>query len=158
MPKQSAGLLVYRMRAGNIKVFLVHPGGPFWKNKDAGTWSIPKGEYVDSEDPLAAAIREFREETGIEIAGEFVPLAPVKQRGGKVVHAWAVRGDFDAAQVTSNTFSLEWPPRSGKMVEFPEIDRAEWFTLDAAFEKINIGQRPLIDEMQGMIRCGTITF
>lgn len=121
----SAGLLVYRKRAGRIEVFLVHPGGPFWARKDAGAWSIPKGEFDEKrESALDAARREFREETGFSIQGEFHPLEPVKQHGGKTVHAWAVAADFDASAARSNLFTLEWPPRSGRMREYPEVDRA----------------------------------
>jgi predicted NUDIX family NTP pyrophosphohydrolase len=150
MPKQSAGLLVYRKRAGRLEVFLVHPGGPFWKNKDAGAWSIPKGEFAPDEDPLEVAKREFHEETGMPIDGRFTPLAPVRQRGGKTVHAWAVEADVDPSQVKSNTFTIEWPPKSGKQTEFPEIDRAEWFTPDVAKEKINQQQRALLDQLRSL--------
>jgi len=118
--KQSAGLLLYRRPAGRLQVLLVHPGGPFWRKKDLGAWSIPKGEFAAGEDALAAATREFHEETGLEVAGPFTPLAPVKQPGGKIVHAWAVEGDFDPRALRSNTFSLEWPPRSGRQQEFPK--------------------------------------
>jgi predicted NUDIX family NTP pyrophosphohydrolase len=148
MPKQSAGLLVYRKRDGKTEVLLVHPGGPFWKNKDAGAWSIPKGEFATGEDPLDVAKREFQEETGLTIDGSFQPLAPIKQRGGKTVYAWAVEADLDVSHVKSNTFTMEWPPRSGKQQEFPEVDRAEWFSLDAATEKINDGQRELLQQLQ----------
>jgi predicted NUDIX family NTP pyrophosphohydrolase len=148
MAKQSAGLLVYRRRAGAIEVFLVHPGGPFWKNKDDGAWSIPKGEFTADEDPLAAAQREFHEETGLQIAGDFAQLSPIKQRGGKTVHAWRVEADFNAAAIISNTFLVEWPPRSGKQQEFPEVDRAGWFDLESAALKINEGQRPLLAQLE----------
>jgi predicted NUDIX family NTP pyrophosphohydrolase len=146
--RRSAGLLLYRRPAGRLEVLLVHPGGPFWQKKDLGAWSIPKGELADGEDALAAARREFREETGREVAGPFVPLTPVKQPGGKIVHAWAVEGDFDPRALTSNTFSLEWPPRSGRHREFPEVDRAAWFDLDEAKRRINRGQAPLLDELE----------
>ena len=146
--KRSAGLLLYRKRDGALEVFLVHPGGPFWAKKDAGAWSIPKGEIDEGEDPLAAAKREFAEETGLRPDGELVALAPIRQKGGKVVLAWAIEGDCDARAIKSNVFSMEWPPKSGKMAEFPEIDRAEWFSLDEARRRINPGQLPLIDELQ----------
>ena len=129
-------------------MFLGHPGGPFWAKKDAGAWSIPKGEIDEGEDPLAAAKREFAEETGLRPDGELVALAPIRQKGGKVVLAWAIEGDCDARAIKSNVFSMEWPPKSGKMAEFPEIDRAEWFSLDEARRRINPGQLPLIDELQ----------
>lgn len=145
--RRSAGLLIYRRHAGVLQVFLVHPGGPFWKNRDAGAWSIPKGEFAEGEDPLAAARRELAEETGMTVDGVFTPLAAARQAGGKVVHAWAVPGDFDAAAVVSNVFSLEWPPKSGRMQTFPEVDRAAWFSMDEARQKILAGQRPLLDEL-----------
>lgn len=148
---RSAGLLVYRRRDGALEVFLVHPGGPFWQNKDDGAWSLPKGEYTDEEEALAAAQREFLEETGMSVSGTFSSLAPVRQAGGKIVHAWAIAGDFDAAAIRSNTFTMEWPPRSGKMRSFPEVDRAAWFTLQEARVKILAGQRPLLDELAAML-------
>jgi predicted NUDIX family NTP pyrophosphohydrolase len=144
----SAGILLYRIRAGTPEVFLVHPGGPYWEHKDAGTWSIPKGELEDEADPLIAAQREFHEETGSRVSGEFIPLTPLKQRSGKLVHAWAVKGDIDAASIASNAFSIEWPPRSGQQREFPEVDRGEWFTLAAAQEKMSAGQRGFLDQLQ----------
>jgi predicted NUDIX family NTP pyrophosphohydrolase len=148
MPKLSAGLVIYRRANAAIEVFLVHPGGPFWKNKDAGAWSIPKGEYGDGEDALAAAQREFAEETGQPLpAGEFVSLGEVRQAGGKVVAAWAVPGDFDAASIVSNQFSMEWPPRSGRMQQFPEVDRAGWFALEAAREKLLSAQCAFLDRL-----------
>lgn len=147
MPKTSAGILMYRKKKGEVEVFLVHPGGPFFKKKDAGAWSIPKGELDEGEEPLAAAKREFQEETGCSPAGAFLPLAPVKQTSGKLVISWAVEGDCDADSITSNTFSLEWPPQSGKLREFPEVDRAAWFTIPEAREKINPAQIPLLDEL-----------
>lgn len=147
MPKRSAGLLVYNIAAGEPRVFLVHPGGPFWRNKDAGAWTIPKGEIGAGEDTLAAARREFREETGHDIAGDFVALTPVRQAGGKIVEAWAVAADVDADAIASNSFEMEWPPRSGRTQSFPEIDRAQWFTLDEARERINPAQIPLLDEL-----------
>jgi predicted NUDIX family NTP pyrophosphohydrolase len=144
MPRTSAGLLLYRRTASGIEVFLVHPGGPFWAKKDAGAWSIPKGEYLPGEDPLAAARREFAEETGIVLDGEAVDLGSVKQAGGKIVRAWAIEGDCDAGAIRSNTFALEWPPRSGRQQEFPEVDRAAWFDLETAEEKILKGQLDFI--------------
>lgn len=147
MPKISAGLLMYRKREGRLEVLLVHPGGPFFKNKDDGAWTIPKGEVEPEEDLLAAAKREFEEELGFAPIGEFQPLAPVKQKGGKVVHAWAFAGDCEPTAAMSNSFSLEWPPRSGKQAEFPEIDRAEFFSLDAAKVKINAAQVALLEEL-----------
>ncbi len=138
MPKQSAGLLVYRVRENQLEVFLVHPGGPFWAKKDAGAWSIPKGEFADAEAPLAAAQREFTEETGFVVGGPFPSLGVVRQSGGKVIHAFAAEAaTLDPAAIVSNTFELEWPPRSGRRTQFPEVDRAAWFSLEAAAEKIN---------------------
>jgi predicted NUDIX family NTP pyrophosphohydrolase len=152
MAKQSAGLLLYRRRGAAVEVFLVHPGGPFWRNKDEGAWSIPKGEFGDDEDALDTAKRELLEETGHSVDGEFVPLSPVKQRGGKVVHAWLVEADIDAAKVKSNTFLMEWPPRSGKLQSFPEVDRAGWFDFAEARLKVLESQRPLLDEAQAIVR------
>lgn len=146
-PKKSAGTLLYRYNKQKPEFFLVHPGGPFWKNKDAGAWSIPKGEFADDEDGLQAAKREFKEETGHSVAGEFIPLAPVKQKGGKTIYAWAIEGDIDTAAIKSNTFEMEWPPRSGKKQEFPEVDRGEWFSAEQAKEKINPSQAALIEEL-----------
>ncbi|MBJ6725274.1 NUDIX domain-containing protein [Geomesophilobacter sediminis] len=151
MPKQSAGIVLYRFRGGVPQVFLVHPGGPFWKNKDLGAWSIPKGEYLDGEDPLTVARREFQEETGFTVDGPFTRLEPVRQPGGKVVSAWAVEGECDAARITSNLFQMEWPPRSGRSAEFPEVDRADWFTLPEASEKILKGQLGLLDQLQNLL-------
>ncbi|MBC7949592.1 MAG: NUDIX domain-containing protein [Chitinophagaceae bacterium] len=145
--KLSAGLLLFRFVNHQLEVFLVHPGGPFWKNKDEGAWSIPKGEFSIEEDPLKAAIREFEEETGAKVSGKFIPLDAVKLKGGKIVHAWALEKDIDASSIVSNTFSMEWPPRSGKQIEIPEVDRAEWFTLPRARIKINAGQVPLLDQL-----------
>ena len=148
MPKQSAGLLVYRKRNGNLEVFLVHPGGPFWQNKDSGAWSIPKGEFDTGENPLEVARREFEEETGVPIDGSFTPLEPIKQRSGKTVHAWLVEGEGDCSKLKSNTFTMEWPPRSGKMQEFPEVDRGEWFDIKTAMQKINERQRGFLNQLQ----------
>jgi predicted NUDIX family NTP pyrophosphohydrolase len=147
MPKKSAGLLLYREGSEGLEVLLVHPGGPFWARKDDGAWSIPKGEFEDPEDPLAAAIREFEEETGARPGGEFIPLKPLKQPGGKLVYAWAVRADFDPATLKSNLFSMEWPPRSGRRQEFPEVDRAAWFGKEAARRKILKGQAGFVDQL-----------
>jgi predicted NUDIX family NTP pyrophosphohydrolase len=151
MFKQSAGILLYKLTDGILKVFLVHPGGPFFRKKDEGAWSIPKGEYLEDEDPLAAAKREFEEEVGKPVTGNFVKLQPVKQKSGKVVHAWAAEGDIDHENITSNTFEIEWPPRSGKRASFPEIDRAGWFTIDEAKLKINPGQVKLIEQLQHLV-------
>jgi predicted NUDIX family NTP pyrophosphohydrolase len=152
MPRVSAGLLVYRRRESVLEVLLVHPGGPFWKNKDAGAWSIPKGEIGVGEDPLAAARREFWEETGHAPSGDFVPLKPVKQRSGKLVHAWAVEADLDPDSFKSNTFEMEWPPKSGKQVEFPEVDRAGYFDLKTAAQKINPAQSAFLTELEKNLR------
>lgn len=147
MPRRSAGILLYRGRGPDLEVLLVHPGGPLWARKDAGAWTIPKGELDDGEDPLAAARREFAEETGVSVDGPFHALAPIRQRSGKLVHAWACRGDVDPTTLRSNTFEMEWPPRSGKRARFPEVDRAEYFSLDAARTKINPAQVALLDEL-----------
>lgn len=138
---------MYRFVDSALEVLLVHPGGPFWAKKDAGAWSIPKGEFEDDEDLLEAAKREFQEETGCTVAGEFVPLSPLKQKSGKVISAWAVEGDCDAESIKSNTFSMEWPPGSGKRKDFPEVDRAGWFSIPEAKEKINPGQRPFLEDL-----------
>ncbi len=148
MPKKSAGLLLYRKVRGSMEVFLVHPGGPFWANKDDGAWSIPKGEFDAGEDALDAAKREFREETGLVAEGEFQHLKPVQQRGGKIIYSWAVNLDFKAAAVKSNTFFMEWPCGSGKMREFPEIDRAGWLKLDLARRKILKSQLGLLEQLE----------
>ena len=153
--KRSAGLLLHRDSSQGIEVLLVHPGGPFWAKKEAGAWSIPKGEYAEGEDPLTAARREFEEETGAAIEAEFVPLTPIRQKGGKEVLAWAVRADFDPGALKSNLFSMEWPPRSGRQQEFPEVDRAAWFPIGAAREKILESQMPLLDELEKLMGQGT---
>ena len=150
--KVSAGILLYRLRRGLVEVFLVHPGGPYWARKDDGAWSIPKGEMEDGADLLATAYTEFHEETGSPLEGEPVPLTPLKQPGGKVVHAWAVRGDIDAASIRSNTFAIEWPPRSGKTREFPEVDRGGWFDLADARQKLLAGQRGFLDQLQAHLQ------
>jgi predicted NUDIX family NTP pyrophosphohydrolase len=149
--KKSAGILVYRRGGSGVQVLLVHPGGPFWVRKDAGAWSIPKGEIDPAEDALAAAQREFAEETGMALAGEFVPLGDLRQAGGKHVTAWALELDLDPAAIRSNTFTLEWPPKSGRMRDFPEVDRAEWFDLDAARARILTSQRPFLDRLQAAL-------
>lgn len=142
--KTSAGIVLFRRRLGSIQVFLVHPGGPYWARKDDGAWSIPKGEYDQGEEPLQAAQREFLEETGIALSGPFLALTPVRQPSGKIISAWACEGDLDPGRLRSNTFSLEWPPNSGVMQSFPEVDRGAWFTLEHALAKISPGQRPLL--------------
>ncbi len=147
----SAGLLMYRILDGKLQVLLAHPGGPFFKNKDDVAWSIPKGEVEAGEDLLETAKREFKEETGVTQTGPFIALTPVKQKGGKVVHAWAFNGDCDPTAIVSNNFKMEWPPRSGRQVEFPEIDRAGFFDVVAARRKINPGQVPLIEELEGVV-------
>ena len=148
MKKRSAGLLMYRMQDGRaLEVFLVHPGGPFYVKKDLGTWSIPKGEVGTDEDALAAAAREFHEETGKRAAGRFFPLGEVKQSGGKVVTAWAFAGEFEAAALRSSTCLIEWPPRSGRQIEIPEVDRGAWFTVAEARAKMVSGQVPLLDRL-----------
>jgi predicted NUDIX family NTP pyrophosphohydrolase len=152
MPKLSAGILLYRARQGAVEVLLVHPGGPFWAKKDLGAWTIPKGEYEQGEDPLAAARREFQEETGHEPPADgLVELGIIRQRGGKVLTAWAGAGDLDPATVVSNTFTMEWPPRSGVQREFPEIDRAGWFGPDAARAKLLAAQAELVDRLLGAL-------
>jgi predicted NUDIX family NTP pyrophosphohydrolase len=143
----TAGLLLYRHCDGDLEVFLVHPGGPYWAKKDAGAWSIPKGELEEGENPLEAAKREFTEETGFAVDGEFRQLDPLKQRSGKIVHAWAVEADCDAALVRSNLFSLEWPPKSGQLQKFPEVDRAQWFSIREARTRIIAGQIGFIDQL-----------
>lgn len=148
MSRKSAGLLLYRDVPGTIEVLLVHPGGPFWARKDEGAWSIPKGEFSDDEDPFHAAVREFREEMGDAVTDHVVALQPRRQAGGKVVYVWAVKSDFDPTRLTSNTFSIEWPPRSGRQRVFPEIDRAAWFRLDVARVKILKGQAGFLDELE----------
>ena len=150
--RQSAGILMFRFREGQIEYFLVHPGGPFWANKDLGAWSIPKGEFQEPEDPLLAAIREFGEETGTEPAGVFLPLPPVVQKAGKVVLAWAVEGNVDAAGIQSNHYRIEWPPHSGKWSSYPEVGKAGWFADAEAREKINPAQAAFIDALQQVVK------
>jgi predicted NUDIX family NTP pyrophosphohydrolase len=148
MSKVSAGLLMYRLRQGVVEVLLAHPGGPFWRNKDDGAWTIPKGEIAPGEDAHAAALREFEEETGIRPEGPYIELTPIQQRGGKTVCAWAFEGDCDPEGIKSNTFEMEWPPRSGKMQQFPEIDRAAFLGIEQAKQKVNPAQMALLDELQ----------
>ncbi len=147
MGKESAGLLVYRRREGALEFLLVHPGGPFWKNKDAGAWTIPKGELREAEEPLTAAKREFEEELSLKAEGTFVELTPVKQKGGKLVRAWAIEKDYDLSTIKSNTFEMEWPPKSGRMSSFPEVDRAEYFGMNTAKAKVNPAQIALLEEV-----------
>ena len=148
MAKRSAGILLYRTTGGSPEVLLVHPGGPFWAKRDAGSWSIPKGEYDDAEEARACALREFEEETGTALpAGDLIDLGDVKQKSGKVVTAWAAEGDLDADSVRSNTFTMQWPPKSGRTAEFPEIDRAGWFSADEAREKLVSAQAELVDRL-----------
>ena len=148
MSKRSAGIVLYRRTPGGLEFLLVHPGGPYWAGKDEGAWSVPKGECREGEDPLRVACRELEEETGLRApeAG-FLPLSPVRQRGGKEVVAWGVEGDFEPSELRSNTFSMEWPPRSGRMQEFPEVDRAAWLSLEEARTKLNRAQLPLLEEL-----------
>ena len=151
MKKSSAGLLMYRRRNERVEVLLAHPGGPYFRTKDEGSWTIPKGEPEEDEDLLAAAVREFAEETGIAPSGPFAELEPVRQKGGKVVHAWAFEGDCDLQALVSNEVSIEWPPRSGRQISFPEIDQAKFFDLDAARQKINVAQVGLLDQLEAVI-------
>jgi predicted NUDIX family NTP pyrophosphohydrolase len=151
MIKKSAGILLYRRVQAQIEVFLVHPGGPFWYKKDNGAWSIPKGEFSEEEIPLEAAKREFHEETGCVVNGEFHPLNPLKQSSGKIVYAWAVEGNINNLAIKSNTFSVEWPPGSNKIQEFQEVDRGDWFSLDIARQKILKGQAPFLDQFEQLI-------
>jgi predicted NUDIX family NTP pyrophosphohydrolase len=147
MPKKSAGILPYRRRGGHLEVLLVHPGGPFWAKKDLGAWSIAKGEYEENEQPLRAALREFFEETGHRPAGPYLPLAERKQPGGKLVIAWAAESDWEPSSLVSNTFSMEWPKGSGRIKEFPEVDRAEWFEISEAARRIRPGQQGFLGEL-----------
>lgn len=150
--KQSAGILLYRMTENKLEVFLVHPGGPFWKNKDVGAWTIPKGEFDGDETALDAAVREFREETGHALPGPFYALEPIRQKGGKKVFAWAASGDLDPAAIVSNTFEMEWPPRSGRMQSFPEVSKGAWFDLETASQIINPAQTALLDELERVFK------
>jgi predicted NUDIX family NTP pyrophosphohydrolase len=152
MSRKSAGLLLFREVSGHLEVLLVHPGGPLWAKKDEGAWSIPKGEFEGNEDPLAAAKREFEEETGFTPDGEMISLEPLRQPGGKLVYAWAIKRDLDPSQLESNTFSMEWPPKSGRYQEFPEIDRATWFPIEEASRKILKGQAAFLVQLQEKLR------
>lgn len=151
MKTPSAGILLYRRGDDQLQVFLIHLGGPLWAHKDAGAWSIPKGEYGPDEEPLHAAQREFQEETGAPVSGPFIRLEPIRQRSGKVVSAWAAEGEFDPAHLKSNLFSLEWPPGSGRMQQFPEADRGGWFSLSDARKHILAGQQPLLDQLESLL-------
>jgi predicted NUDIX family NTP pyrophosphohydrolase len=155
--KISAGILVYRLTSGVLEVFLVHPGGRFWAKRDRGSWSIPKGELEEGAGLLQTAKREFREETGLPIEGDFIELTPLRQPSGKLVHAWAVNGEIDPSCVKSNMFSMEWPPRSGKQARFPEVDRAQWFALPEAFERLLPGQRGFLEELAQKVAAGPST-
>jgi predicted NUDIX family NTP pyrophosphohydrolase len=148
VPKKSAGLLLFREVADRLEVLLVHPGGPFWARKDQGAWSIPKGEFEEGEEPLSAAKREFEEETGFAPDGAVIPLEPLRQPSGKLIYAWAMQHDLDPARVRSNTFSMEWPPKSGRYQEFPEVDRAAWFSVEEAHSKILKGQAVFLAQLQ----------
>jgi predicted NUDIX family NTP pyrophosphohydrolase len=150
MAKKSAGILLYRIKYKALEVFLVHPGGPIWKNKDNGAWTIPKGEFTD-EDPIDAAKREFKEETGFNPPGKFIELTPIKQKSGKLVFAWAAEGDVDVEKIKSNLFEMEWPPHSGKKQRFPEVDKGNWFDLAEAKEKIIPAQSTFIDELAAIL-------
>jgi len=147
MPKRSAGLVMFRKRHSAVEVFLVHPGGPFWAKKDLGAWSIPKGEYLDSEEPLAVARREFQEETSFVAQGEFLELGSLQQAGGKIVSAWAFEGDCDPAKLKSNSFTMEWPPRSGRQIEVPEVDRGAWYSIEEARPRLLAAQRAFLDRL-----------
>ena len=151
MPVKSAGVLAFRTKGHRLEVLLVHPGGPFWRNKDLGAWSIPKGEYGPDEEAEQVARREFREELGVELTGPLSPLGDIRQRGGKVVTAFGAARNIDAAAITSSTFEIEWPPRSGRRQAFPEIDRAEWFELAAARTRINEAQTSLLDQLETIV-------
>ena len=148
MAKKSAGILLYRLKSGELQVLLVHPGGPFWAKKDAGSWSVPKGEPDENEEILPAAIREMEEETGFKAKGNFISLTPVKQRSGKIIYAFALQSEFEPENLKSNTCFVEWPPLSGKKLEIPEVDKAAWFSLEEAQEKIVKGQVPILTELK----------
>lgn len=145
--QKSAGILMFRKQGNEVEFFIVHPGGPFWKNKDEGAWSIPKGEFAEGEEPLIAARREFREETGFDVDGDFHALSPVKQKSGKWIFAWGVEGNLDQSRIHSNTFPLQWPPKSGKYIDVPEVDRGGWFNYEVAKKKLIPGQVALLDEL-----------
>jgi len=150
--KRSAGIILYKLVQGQLFIFLVHPGGPFWKNKDEKSWTIPKGEFTENEDPLAAAKREFNEETGTVINGDFIKLDPVRSRSGKMIYSWAVSSELENVFVCSNTFTMEWPPKSGKTQSFPEIDKGAWFEIEEAKQKINTSQIPMLDQLAVKIK------
>lgn len=152
MKRPSAGILLYRYKAGELEVLLVHPGGPFWARKDLGAWTIPKGERLEGEDDFTAARREFQEETGTAVDGDFLDLGEVRQSGGKIVHAWALERDLDPSRITSNSFEMEWPPKSGIKKEFPEIDRGDWFNLAVAATKLLPSQLPFLDRLAALRR------
>jgi predicted NUDIX family NTP pyrophosphohydrolase len=151
MPRVSAGLLMYRIQDGKMQVLLAHPGGPLFQNKDDGAWTIPKGEIEPGEDLLEAAKREFKEETGVTPTEPFIALTPIKQKGGKIVHAWAFKGDCDPGAIVSNNFTMEWPPKSGRQMEFPEMDRADFFDVEAASRKIKAAQMALVEECEQIV-------
>lgn len=151
MPKQAAGILLYRRGSAGLQVLLAHPGGPLWARKDAGSWTLPKGQFTEGELPLDAAKREFEEEMGSPAAGDFQPLGTVKQPSGKVIHAWTAESNFDVTTVKSNLFSLEWPPKSGRHGEFPEVDRAAWFSIDEARVRILKGQAPFLERLLALL-------
>jgi predicted NUDIX family NTP pyrophosphohydrolase len=155
MAKQSAGILLYRFKDKILEVLLVHPGGPFYKNKDLGVWSVPKGEFGNDEDSLSAAIREFKEETGTFLIGNFLELSPIRQKSGKTVYCWALQGEMDAEHIKSNTIMIEWPMKSGKMQEFPEVDKAAWLSIEEAKKKIIASQIPLLTELSAKVRDGS---
>lgn len=150
--KISAGILLFKKDKDSLYYFLVHPGGPFWKNKDLGAWSIPKGEMLPDENSLDRALTEFKEETGKTAEGNFIELSPIKQKGGKIVYAWALEGDIDTSDLYSNTFSLEWPPKSGKIIEIPEVDQWEWFSSEEAQQRINAAQKGFITELENIVK------
>ena len=152
MAKKSAGVLLYRFVKTFPEVLLVHPGGPFWAKKDISAWSVPKGEFDEDEEPLKAAIREFKEELGVDVAGDFVELSPRKQKSGKIIYSWALQFDIDVENIVSNTFELEWPPRTGKMITIPEIDKAAWYSFKEAKIKIIPGQIPILEELEEKIQ------
>jgi len=158
LPKQSAGILMYRERAGTTEVFLVHPGGPFWRTRDRAAWSIPKGELDGDEDPWRAAPRELYEETGLTVDGPAIDLGRLRQSRSKDLFVWAIEGDCNPERITSNTFALEWPPRSGRYQRFPEVDRGAWFDLETAKEKLHKGQIPLIDRLRRVLRSDACDF
>ena len=153
MAKKSAGILLYRFQNEEPEVLLVHPGGPFWKNKDAGAWSVPKGEFTEEEEPLKAAVREVKEELGIEVSGDFTELTPARQKSGKIIYAWALRQNIDADHIVSNNFELEWPPKSGKTILVPEVDKAGWFNMEEARTKIIPGQVPILESFLGNLKA-----